>query len=103
MAEAYFSGTAVGTDSGATATVAAVSEKTYVVNCISGHVDADSLLKLTDTDDNVLWESKIDVSAEGFSFHFPGLMIPFPKGDEVNGIIASSSADCQVMVCGFSI
>jgi len=98
----FWSETAVGTDSGATATHAAVSSNTHVVTCISGHVDADSLLQILDGT-TVVWESKIDVSVEGFSFHFSGLSVPATRSALIAGKIAASSADCQVTICGHTI
>ena len=100
--EAVFSATAAGTDSGATATAAADAQKSYVVTCISGHGDADTILTVK-SGTTIVWESKLDVSVEGFSFHFPGLYLAVPNNTATTGNIVSSSADCQVTISGYSI
>jgi len=92
---------AVGTDSGATATQASDSTRQWVVTGISGHTDADSLIQITDGT-NVLFESKIDVSAEGFSFHFNGLIIPVGTGNAAVGKVVTSSSDSFVTIYGHS-
>jgi hypothetical protein len=94
-----FSATAAGTNSGATATKAAVDGVTYVVTNISGHVDADSIVTIESPATTVLWESKVDVSLEGFSFNFSPT-IPCPRGGAAVGKLSASSADCQVTVSG---
>lgn len=93
--------TAAGTNAGATATQAADENRGWVVQCVSGHVDADSVIQVTDGT-TVLWESKVDVSLEGFSFHFPNMNIPVGRGNAALGIIASSTADCQITIMGDS-
>lgn len=100
--QSVFHGTAAGTGSGATATIAADGQKSYVATCISGHTDADSIINITDGS-STLWESKIDVSAEGFSFHFPGLNITTLNNSVIVGNVVSSSSDCQVTISGYSI
>jgi hypothetical protein len=98
-----WSATAAGTNSGATATKTAVTDKVIVTDHVSGHVDADSTVQLKDGS-TVLAEWKIDVSVEGFSFSFTN-----PNGwvasrdAAVTAVIASSSADCQVNATGFTI
>ena len=100
--QSRFSATAAGTDSGATASRAADSAREFVVTNISGHTDADSIIQITDGS-TVLWESKIGVSAEGFSFCFDVGGVPVGKNKAATGIVASSTADCQVNISGYSV
>ena len=109
-----WSETAVGTDSGATATHAAQAitatapnasitvNRTHIVTGISGHVDADSIVTIESPASTVLWQSKIDISVEGFSFNFPNLTVVGGQGEAILGKIASSSADCQVNLQGIT-
>jgi len=98
-----WSATAAGTDSGATATKAAVTDKVIVTDHVSGHVDADSIVQLKDGS-TVLAEWKIDISVEGFSFSFTNPNGWVASRDAiVTAVIASSSADCQVNATGFTI
>ena len=95
--------TTAGTDSGATATHAADSDQYHVVTHVGGHVDADSILKVLDGT-TVVWESKIDISVEGFQINSPpGLHIVCTKGNKADFVIASSSSDCQANIGGYSI
>ena len=96
----YFSATAAGTGSGATATQAADSSQAFVVTNISGHVDEDQTLTIESPASTILWEAKIDISVEGTSFNFPGLMIPCDRNTAVLGKLAGSSSDCQVTISG---
>jgi|6_EtaG_2_1085325.scaffolds.fasta_scaffold01142_5 hypothetical protein len=106
-----WSETTAGTNSGATASHAAGASsggspaRTHIVTSISGHVDADSIVQILGgaAGATVVWESKIDISVEGISFNFPGLNVIGVPGIKVEGKIASSSADCQVNVSGYSI
>lgn len=100
MNQGIWSKTAVGTGSGATATQAAVTGHTYVVTWISGHTDADSTVSITDGT-NTLWQIALDVSVEGYKFHCPGLGIPIPISTTAVGVIAASTADCQVTLGGY--
>jgi|TARA_R110000787_G_scaffold46160_6_gene112185 hypothetical protein len=97
--ESYWSATAAGTNSGATAAKAAQDNRMYVVTAVSGHGDADSVITVKDGT-TIIWESKIDVSVEGTSFHFAGLTLPCSSGNKAEGAIASSSADCQITISG---
>jgi hypothetical protein len=109
-----WSETAVGTDSGATATHAAQAvtdsapndsvtvNRTHIVTGISGHVDADSIVTIESPASTVLWQSKIDISVEGLSFNFPNLTVVGGQGEAILGKIASSSADCQVNLQGIT-
>ena len=97
-----FSATAAGTDSGATASAAAVTDRAFFVTSISGHTDTDAIITIEDGS-TVVWESKIDISLEGFSFNFPGLLVPCTPGAAANGKVASSTTDCQVNITGFSL
>ena len=100
--------TAGGTDSGATATHAAEASsggsgsRMHFVTSISGHVDADSIITIESPASTVLWQSKIDVSVEGFSFSF-NVNVGGVPATAILGKIASSSADCQVNINGYSI
>ena len=95
----YFSATAAGTDSGATATRAANETQAYLVTNISGHVDADAIVTIESPAATVLWQSKIDISIEGFSFDF-NPKITTTRNTAILGKISASSADCQVTISG---
>ena len=97
-----WSATAAGTDSGATATQAAGGANTqHFVTSVSGHVDADSIITIKDGT-TVVWETKVDISVEGPSFSFNVFCIPITPNAAANGAIASSSADCQVNIDGYT-
>ena len=97
-----WSATAAGTDSGATATQAAGGANTqHFVTSVSGHVDAESIITIKDGT-TVVWETKVDISVEGTSFSFNGFCIPITPNAAANGAIASSSADCQVNIDGYT-
>ena len=95
-----WSATGAGTDSGATATAAAVGTNRFVVTNISGHVDADSVVTIESPASTVLWESKIDISVEGLSFNF-NPVIACPLNSAAVGKLSASSADCQVTISGY--
>ena len=86
-----WSETAVGTDSGASATHAAQAV-----------TDSDSIVTIESPASTVLWQSKIDISVEGLSFNFPDLTVVGGQGEAILGKIASSSADCQVNLQGIT-
>jgi hypothetical protein len=90
-----------GTNSGATAPHAAATGKMHVATSLSGHTDADSLLQIIDGT-TVVWETKLDVSLVGIHFSFP-VWVPATPGAAISGKIASSSADCHVHICGYTI
>jgi hypothetical protein len=98
-----FSATAAGTNSGATATHAAVTGQTYVVTNISGHGDADAVITIESPASTVLWEGKLDVSAEGFNFSSGPVTIPCGRSAAAVGKIAASTSDCQVTISGYII
>jgi len=102
MYQAPFSETAAGTTDGATATKAARDGHYHVVTSISGHVDEDSLITILDGS-SVVWESKIDISLEGFSFNFPGLNVVCSLSATAAGELAGSLADCQVNISGYTL
>jgi hypothetical protein len=94
--------TAAGTDSGATATQAAGGANTqHFVTTISGHTDADSIITIKDGT-TIVWQTKVDVSVEGISFSFNGFCIPISPNATANGVIATSSSDCQVNIDGYT-
>ena len=97
--ESYWSATKAGTNSGATATKAAQDNRMYVVTAVSGHVDADSVITVKDGT-TIIWESKVDISIEGTSFHFAGLNLACRMGNKAEGALASSSSDCQITISG---
>ena len=97
-----WSETAAGGGSGATATRAANAKRTHIVTSISGHVDEDEIIQILDGS-TVVGESKIDVSAEGFSFNFSGLTVVCSLGAAAKGYLSDSNADCQVNISGYSI
>ena len=95
-----FQATAVGTDSGASATQSAANTDTYIATALNGHTDTDSLLTIESPAGTVLWESKIDISLEGTTFSFPNLQIRGAAGQAIVGKIASSTSDAQVNISG---
>lgn len=97
-----WSATAAGTDSGATATKAAISGRAVVVTHVSGHGDADATLRLIDGS-TVLAEWKIDISLEGFQFNVAAGTWPCTANTAVTLVLSASSADCQVNMTGFTI
>mgnify|MGYP003111123427 CR=1 FL=1 len=98
-----WSETAAGTDSGAAATHAAETNKYHFVTSISGHIDADTVVTIKDGS-TIVWESKIDVSVEGWQIVTPsGLHIPITGGAACSGNIAASSADCQININGYTL
>jgi len=101
VGDSYWSATAAGTNSGATASQGADANRQWIVTGIAGHTDADSLIQIKDGTD-VLFESKIDVSVEGFTFGFSGLVIPTGLGNAAQGVLTASTADCQVTIFGHS-
>lgn len=104
MPRITFNETAAGTAAGATATKAAAPGKIHKITHISGHTDLDSILRIEDEDTNILWQMKIeqDITGEGFSIEIPD-GVKAPQGKAISGIIASSSADCQINISGFSV
>ena len=102
LGQQVWSETTAGTDSGAIATKSAISNRQHFVTSVSGHTDADSIITIKDGT-TIVWESKIDVSVEGFSFSFTIPCIPATPGAVAVGTIASSSADCQVNLTGYTI
>lgn len=102
MNQSIWSETAAGAGSGASATHALSANNNHVVTSISGHVDADSIVTIKSAT-TIIWESKIDISVEGFSFSFDGLSVLGVKGEAVSGNIASSSSDCQVNISGYTL
>ena len=99
--EAPFSATAAGTNDGASAAKAAKANSTHIVTEISGHVDEDAAVTITDGG-TIAWESLIDVSVEGFSFSFPGLNVVCSVNAIAAGVIANSNANCQVNISGYT-
>ena len=97
-----WSETTAGTDSGAIATHAAASNVQHFVTGVSGHTDKDSLITNSDGT-TVVWQSKIDISLQGFTFVFPDLTIPCTPGNLAKVVLAESTADAQVNLQGYSI
>lgn len=100
-----FSATTAGTNAGAVASIAAVSGKIHIITSISGHTDTDSLIQILGgaAGATVVWESKIDISLQGFSFNFSGIWVEGVPGIKLEGKVATSTTDCQVNVSGYSI
>lgn len=90
-----------GTDSGATATHAAETDRQHFVTRISGHTDIDALLQIKDGD-TVIWETYIDVSVNP-AFMFDVSPLPVTPGTACSGVLAASTADCYVTLQGFSM
>jgi len=105
-ATSVFSVTTAGTNAGATATQAAATGKIHIVRHISGHTDADSIIQVLGgaAGATVIFETKIDVSLNGFGFaiSIPDGIVGVP-GVAVSGVIATSTADCQVNISGYSV
>ena len=97
--------TQAGTDSGATAEHDADPGRTHVVRHISGHTDADALIQILGGSDGatVVWQTKIDVSAngEGFVINLADGIIG-EQGIKVGGKVDTSTADCQINIAGYS-
>lgn len=86
-----------GTNSGATATIAAVTGAQYFVTGIYGFGDADSALSVQDGS-TVVAEWAIDVSLDGGNFCYTGLYIPITPGAAANAVLASSTANCGITI-----
>ena len=102
LGQQVWSETTAGTDSGAVATHSAISDRQHFVTSVSGHTDADSIITIKDGT-TIVWETKIDVSVEGFSFSFNVPCLPITPGANAVGTIAASSADSQVNLTGYTI
>jgi len=100
MANGYFSATAAGTDSGATATRAADSTQGYVVKNISGHCDTDCVITIESPASTILWQGAIDVSLEGIGFDFNPCIPLTTRNTAILGKISASTTDCQVTISG---
>ena len=92
-----------GTNAGVTATKAAITGRSIVVDHISGHGDADATLQLIYGGAIILAEWKFDVSLEGFSFHIPTGLWVAPQGQAITAVLSASTSDCQVNIGGFLI
>mgnify|MGYP005812939145 CR=1 FL=1 len=92
------SATAAGTNSGATATIAADASQTYIITNISGHGDADAVITGEGPAATVVWEGKKDVSVEGLPFDSGPISIPLARNTAAVGKISASTADCQVTI-----
>ena len=107
--------TAAGTNAGASATAAADTvtdtgsntattvNRTHIVESLSAHLDADSIITIESPASTVLWQTSVDISVDGTDPHYPGIEIVGVPGQAIIGKIASSSADCQVTITGRTI
>jgi len=102
MYNAPFSATAAGTNAGASATKAAITGHTYVVTAFSGHTDTGSILQILDGT-TVVWQSAINVTVEGLSFHFSGLNVVCTLSAAAVGKIVTSTTSCQANICGYIV
>ena len=100
MSGGYFSATAAGTDSGASATRAADATQGYVVKNISGHCDADCVITIESPAATILWETKVDVSVDGGQFEYSPYIPTTARNTAILGKISASTADCQVTISG---
>jgi len=93
-----------GTNAGATATHAAATAERHHILWATFYTDADSILQIKDGT-TVVWETKIDVSVEGFTRHitFPEGCLVGTRGNAVSAVVASSTADCAVQLGGYSL
>ena len=92
-----FSATAAGTNSGATATEAAATGKVHVITRVSGHTDATSIIQALDGA-TVAGEWKVAPNYFNIPCH-----IPITPGAAAGGKIATSTADCQANLEGYTI
>ena len=106
-----FSETAAAAGSGATATHAAAAgsngspDRTHIVTALSGWAAAESVPQILGGSNGttIIFESKIDFSVEGHSFHFAGLNVVGSPGAAVSGKLVTSSSDGQVNISGYSV
>jgi len=87
---------------GATATAAAVPGQSYVVTSISGYIDEDATVTIQSPAGTALFTALLDLSVEGFSFHFGGLNIPCPLSQAAVGDIDTTSAKGAVTISGYT-
>ena len=97
-----WSATAAGTNAGATASKAGVTGKTYIVDHISCHGDADATLQLRSGSD-VLAEWYIDASNNKDANIIVGGYWMIEPGATASAVISGSTADCQVNITGFTL
>ncbi len=96
-----WSETTAGTNAGAVATHAAAADVVHFVTVISGHTDTDSVVTVSNGA-AIVAEWIIDISVAGLAFEFTGLWAG-SAGAAVVGSIVTSTSDCQVNMCGFSL
>jgi hypothetical protein len=99
--------TAAGTNSGATATKAAVTGKIHVITGCFGFGDKDASVTILDGT-TVVGEWLWDISAEfGAAITYPkwvytGLELPGTKGGAVSAVLSASTADCRITITGYT-
>lgn len=105
--EAWYVTTA-GTNSGATATKAAVTGSRHVITGIYGFGDVDCVVTLTDGG-TVIYEQKWDISNESHDtsltwpkWNVSGMEIVCGSGAAVTGVISASTADCRITITGYT-
>ena len=91
---------ASGGSSGATTTHAAVSGRQHFVTSVSGHTDGDSTVQIKDGS-TVVWESKVDVSVEGWSFSFNVEAVPITPGAATSGAVSAGTS--HINLTGFTV
>jgi hypothetical protein len=102
LGQQVWSETTAGGGSGAIATHTGITSRQHFVTSISGHTDTDSIITIKDGS-TIVWEAKIDVSAEGWSLSFAIPCLPITPGEDVVGTIVSSTTDAQVNLTGYTI
>ena len=91
---------ASGGSSGATVTHAAEAGRQFFVTSISGHTDGDSTVQIKEGT-TVVWESKVDVSVEGFSFSFNVEGVPIAPGTLTTGSVSAGTS--RINITGFTV
>ena len=89
---------ASGGSSGATTTHAAETGKQFFVTSISGHTDADSVVEIK-SGTTCMWETKVDVSVEGFSFNVEA--VPIVPGTLTTGSVSAGTS--RINITGFTV
>ena len=91
---------ASGGSSGATTTHAAETGKQFFVTSISGHTDADSVIEIK-SGSTCMWETKVDVSVEGWSFSFNVEAVPIVPGTLTTGSVSAGTS--RINITGFTV
>ena len=91
---------ASGGSSGATTTHAAETGKQFFVTSISGHTDADSVIEIK-SGSTCMWQTKVDVALEGWSFSFNVEAVPIVPGTLTTGSVSAGTS--RINITGFTV